>query len=334
MARRKRHFLRGATYHVMLRGNNGQSIFSAETDRYKFCLLIQEGVERYEHCVLAFCFMTNHVHLAIRVKNVTLSKICQNLAFRYTLHYNKQHKTIGHLFQGRFKSILIDSNRYLKELIRYIHLNPVRANLVNDPLDYRWSSHQAYMMQQEFTWLVRDEGLRKFGDLRENAVEAFYHFVVAGIGRNDGIDFKKGSSEGILGDEMFIEQMREETESGEDNKMFTTDLNTLISFVTGWYGIEAAMLQTPGIGREMAHIRAMTALLAKECNGVNLRELDTCFGRADSSMSQAALRLENRMLNSDALRSEFDELQAQLFLLETEMDDSCSERIAEVIYQI
>ena len=239
MGRRKRHFLHGATYHVMLRGNNGQSIFSSENDRYKFCLLIQEGIERYGHCILAFCFMTNHVHLAIRVKDVSLSKICQNLAFRYTRYYNWRHETIGHLFQGRFKSILIDSNRYFKELIRYIHLNPVRAKLVNDPLDYRWSSHQAYMMQQEFTWLARDDGLREFGDSRQVAIDTFHHFVGSGIGKENGIDFKKGCSKGILGDEMFIEQMRKETESAENNELFTIDLSALISAVTNWYGVQA-----------------------------------------------------------------------------------------------
>src|SRR3990172_12163731 len=144
MARRARHSSNGATYHVMLRGNNGQQIFSSNRERCQFCLLMQEGVERYGHQILAFCFMSNHVHLAVRIKDVSLSKICQNLAFRYTRFYNWQHKTIGHLFQGRFKSVLVGSNRYLKELIRYIHLNPVRARLVENPLDYQWSSHQAY----------------------------------------------------------------------------------------------------------------------------------------------------------------------------------------------
>lgn len=82
MASRMRHSFPGATFHVMLRGNNGQSIFSSDAERCRFCLLMQEGVERYGHRILAFCFMTNHVHLAIQLKEVSLSKICQNLAFR------------------------------------------------------------------------------------------------------------------------------------------------------------------------------------------------------------------------------------------------------------
>jgi putative transposase len=82
MSRRRRHSLLGAIYHVMMRGNNGQAIFSSDEERTKFCLLMQEGVERYGHKILAFCFMTNHIHLAIQLGEVSLSKVCQNLTFR------------------------------------------------------------------------------------------------------------------------------------------------------------------------------------------------------------------------------------------------------------
>ncbi len=312
MARRMRHSFPGRIYHVMLRGNNGQPIFSSDIERCRFCLLMQEGVERYGHQILAFCFMTNHVHLAIQLKDVSLSKICQNLAFRYTQFYNRGHHTRGHLFQGRFKSILLDGNRYLKELIRYIHLNPVRAMMVDDPLHYPWSSHQAYLMKQEFTWLARDGGLKNFGDSRKEALDAFNRFIIAGIGQDVGIDFKNGNSEGILGDDEFIEIIQEEIESGGINGRVTIDLKTLISVVTDWYAIDAEILLKPGIDRRISHIRAVTALLAKDAEGVSLLELSRFFGRSDSSMSQAAARLETRMYASDILKNEIDNLRAKL----------------------
>lgn len=312
MARRTRHFSPSATYHVMLRGNNGQPIFIAEADRCKFCLLMQEGVERYGHSILAFCFMNNHVHLAIQVQKVSLSKICQNLAFRYTRFYNWKYKTIGHLFQGRFKSILVDDNRYLKELIRYIHLNPVRANLVKDPFSYRWSSHKAYLTEQEFTWLARDTGLEKFGETRKEALQAFHDFVIAGIGKDDGLDFKRGDSEGILGDEMFIARSKNKTTNVMDENLYAIDLSTLLSIITEWYNVEVGMLQTPGVERRMAYIRSMGALLAREMEGISLNELDAFFRRTDGSMSQAASRLEARMHKSEAIKSEFERLQSHL----------------------
>jgi len=146
--------LPGGTYHVMLRGNDGQAIFFNNEDQCKMCLLIQEGVERFGHSVVAFCFMSNHIHLAIQVNQVDLSRIIQNLSFRYTRYVNLKQKRIGHLFQGRFKSILVDSNRYLKELVRYIHLNPVRAGIVSLPEQYQWSSHNTYLGASDLVWMA------------------------------------------------------------------------------------------------------------------------------------------------------------------------------------
>jgi len=300
----------------MLRGNNGQQIFSTEGERAHFCLLMQEGVERYGHQILAFCFMTNHVHLAIQLKDVPLSKICQNLAFRYTRFYNWRHKTIGHLFQGRFKSILVDTRLYLKELIRYIHLNPVRARLTENPLDYKWSSHQAYLMKQEYTWLARDVGLRLFGDFQQEAAIKFEQFVLSGIGLRDEIDFKRGMTQGIVGDDIFIKQVKQVEQANEDSctKPLVMDLQTLVSVVTRWFGVNSEILVAPGIERKPAHIRAVAAYLARDIKGVSLRELADFCGRADNSMSQAALRLEARMRGNHELVMEIEGIKKELSL--------------------
>jgi REP element-mobilizing transposase RayT len=274
---------------------------------------MQEGVERYGHQILAFCFMSNHVHLAIRVMNVPLSKIMQNLAFRYTRYYNWRHGVIGHLFQGRFKSVLVDSNRYLKELIRYIHLNPVRANLVDDPLKYRWSSHCAYLMKDEFVWLSKEEGLKQFGNSIQESMKTFHKFVMAGIGIECCIDFKKGISEGILGDDVFVEEIQERLDNRYQRDSLVIDLKTLISVVTCWYDIDEQTLRSNTLERRLSHIRAMTAVLAKETQGISLRQLEVYLGRADSTMSQAASRFEARMSQSETLRNEFQDIRTTLF---------------------
>ncbi|MBU0675034.1 MAG: transposase, partial [Proteobacteria bacterium] len=112
MARKPRIHYPGAFYHVMLRGNGGQNIFYSTADRSRFCLLMQEGVERYRHRIHAYCLMSNHVHLIIEVGTIPLSRIIQNLSFRYTRYINTKKKRIGHLFQGRYKSLLIDGDSY------------------------------------------------------------------------------------------------------------------------------------------------------------------------------------------------------------------------------
>jgi putative transposase len=188
---------------------------------------LQEGVEQYGHRILAFCFMSNHIHLAIQLGNVSISKIVQNLAFRYTRFFNWRHKTIGHLFQGRFKSVLVDSVSYLRELIRYIHLNPVRAKLVDNPTDYRWSSHRAYLMLEEYSWLSKEALLLRFGESLSEAITALNNFVLAGIGIEEEFHFEAGFSDGILGEDEFIKTMTMQSEE-ENNLQSVIDIETLI----------------------------------------------------------------------------------------------------------
>ncbi len=117
MARKPRLHVAGGLYHVMLRGNGGQAIFFADADRYHLYLLLQEGIERYGHRVHGFCCMSNHIHLAVQVADIPLAKIMQNLSFRYTRWINQRKKRVGHLFQGRYKAILVDAEGYLLQLV-------------------------------------------------------------------------------------------------------------------------------------------------------------------------------------------------------------------------
>jgi putative transposase len=177
MARKPRIHYPGALYHVILRGNARQDVFSDEKDRYRFYLLMQEGIERYGHRVLAFCLMTNHIHLALQVGEVSLSRIMQNLAFRYTRWVNWRLKRSGHLFQDRYKAVLVDADSYLLELGAYIHLNPVRASMVATPETYPWSSHRAYLGNELIPWLNTDYILSQFSETLSNARRQFVEFV-------------------------------------------------------------------------------------------------------------------------------------------------------------
>ena len=124
MARKPRVYYPGALYHVTLRGNAGQTIFFDNRDRIRFYLFLQEGIERFRHRIHAFCLMSNHLHLAIQVADIPLSRIIQNLSFRYTRWINWRRGQSGHLFRGRYKAVLVDADAYLLELTHYIHLNP------------------------------------------------------------------------------------------------------------------------------------------------------------------------------------------------------------------
>src|SRR5580765_8376046 len=138
MARKPRLHVSGGLYHVILRGNARQNVFFTAADRKYFFNLLAEGVGRFGYRVHAFCLMTNHLHLALQVGDVELSAGMKNLSFRYTRYLNTRLKRVGHVFQGRFKAFLVDQDRYGLALVRYLHLNPVRARMVKHAGAYAW----------------------------------------------------------------------------------------------------------------------------------------------------------------------------------------------------
>jgi len=202
MARKPRVHYPAAVYHVILRGNGGQEIFFSDEDCFRYYLLLQEGTERYGHQVHAFCLMTNHVHLAIQVREVGLARIMQNIAFRYTRWINGRHNRTGHLFQGRYKAVLIDANSYLLELTRYIHLSPVRSGMVRRPEDDSWSGHRAYLGLETILWLTTDWVLSLFSKRLSLARRAYTRFVHDGKHGAHQEEYHKGTEidSRILGD--------------------------------------------------------------------------------------------------------------------------------------
>ena len=164
MARKPRVHFTGALYHVMCRGNQGQAIFTDDQDRRRYLDLLRESQKRFGYRLFAYVLMDNHVHHLIQIDRRPLSKVMQNLLFRYTRYWNGRYKKTGHLFQGRYKAILCDKESYLLELIRYLHLNPVRSKIVVDPSAYRWSSHKAYLAGEANGWTAVEEVLPLCGE--------------------------------------------------------------------------------------------------------------------------------------------------------------------------
>jgi REP element-mobilizing transposase RayT len=285
------HYI-GAVYHVMVRGNCGQEIFSDDEDRCRFYLLLQEGVEKFGHRIHAFCLMSNHVHLAIQVGEKPLSRIMQHLCFRYTQWVNSRQKRVGHLFQGRYKAIVVDADVYLAELVRYIHLNPVRAKLVKDPEKYRWSGHSAYMGQETLPWLTTEWVLSQFAQRLKTARRRYDEFVTYGKAEGHREEFHKGTSGGrILGDDSFVERAHEKSELSEEK---SETLDEIIERVGKEYGLTEEEMSARGRQRHPAEARGMIAYLVREATGLSLTELARRMKRDVSTLSLAADKIMRR----------------------------------------
>jgi putative transposase len=292
MARKPRIHYPGAVYHVILRGNAGQEVFFSKADRARFYLLLQEGVARFGHRVHAFCLMGNHVHLAIQVDATPLSRIIQNVAFRYTGYLNRRKERTGHVFQGRYKALLIDADSYLLELVRYIHCNPVRAGIVALPGQYPWSSHRVYLGLETVPWLTTDWILSQFAGTEEKARALYATFVQDGISEERRGEFHQGTYEGrILGDDTFSEHSLARAAERFQRR---PGAGQIIAAVCAEYGITPETLAEPGKRQPAAAARAVAAYLVQEAEHLTLTELRGLLGRDITALSRAAERLRLR----------------------------------------
>jgi len=309
MARKSRIHYPGALYHVILRGNAGDPVFFDEADRCRFYLLLQEGTGRFGFRVHAFCCMTNHIHIALQVGEIPLSRIMQNLSLRYTAWINRRRHRTGHVFQGRYKALLIDGDAYLLELVRYIHLNPVRAGMVERPEDFHWSGHRAYLGAEVLPWLTSEWTLQLFSSDSTKGRKAYAVFVHEGLTEGRRPEFHSGSCEGrILGDDRFAENVLHRTNEDLPPARIPAILEALCTL----YGLTAEELRAPGKSRPASEGRALAALLVREAPQLSLSELGRHLNRDVAALSQAARRLAMQIAENPELAARRNALQKML----------------------
>lgn len=295
MARKPRIHVAGALYHVILRGNNGQPIFIDDKDRYRLQDLIAEGAKRFGYQLCGYCWMGNHIHAALQVGEISLSHAMHHLSFRYTRYFNWRHKRIGHLFQGRYKAILVDSDSYLLQLVRYIHMNPVRAKLVDDPAAWPWSSHRTYLGEEsQCSWLLTEAVLARFSTRMPRARDAYCRFMLTPEKMMSPLDFKRGNQKiPVLGDELFAHRMARKACGDCIRPQFRAV--QIVEAVCLAAGLSQEALCT---SRRMdcVHARAAAAHLVVTCGDGNLTALAQLLERDPSTVSRAATRYEGSAL--------------------------------------
>lgn len=214
MARPPRIQYAGAFYHIIVRGNQQQDIFLDDSDRNEYLNRISRYKDRCGFVLYAYVLMRNHVHLLIETPKEPISRIMQMINFTYTQYFNRKYHKVGHLFQGRYKSFLCDRDAYLSELIRYIHLNPVRAGATATPDQYPWSSHVAYI--SHYAGLVdTTRVLRMFSENPAQARKLYINFVNTALSQGKEDKFYTANEHEIVGSERFVEKVERELQSPE-----------------------------------------------------------------------------------------------------------------------
>jgi REP element-mobilizing transposase RayT len=191
----------GAVYHVTGRGNQQRTTFEDDADRELFLAVLERGVDRFDLVLHAYCLMGNHYHLLVETPTAGLGRAMRDLNGVYTQAFNRRHRTVGHLFQGRYRAILVERDEHLLELARYVVLNPVRAGLCKSADAYRWSSYRATAgLEPVPRYLTVDWLLSQLAGRPARARERYRAFVAEGIGADPFADLRGV----VLGDDEFV----------------------------------------------------------------------------------------------------------------------------------
>lgn len=217
MARPLRIEYDGAVYHVTARGNERKPIFKDDKDRLLFFDIMNQIKKRYNWLCHTYCLMNNHYHLMIETPDGNLSHGMRQLNGVYTQAFNKKHKRVGHIFQGRYKAILIQKESHLLEVCRYVVLNPVRARAVKKPERWKWSSYNSIAGREKpESFLTTEWILGQFGSDREIAERRYCEFIKEGETKESIWEEVKGQS--FLGEDKFVEKLLKYTKENEQIK--------------------------------------------------------------------------------------------------------------------
>lgn len=300
MPRKPRIHFPGAVYHVMLRGNAGDPVFFNDQDRFRFYLFLQQAIEKFHCRIHGFCLMDNHIHLIVQVAEIPLARVMQNISLRYTKWINYSQGRTGHLFQGRYKALLIDADAYLLQLVSYVHLNPVRAGMTTVPEQYRWSGHLAYLGRGEIPWLTTDWVLSQFSPNLTSARQGYEEYVLNHLEEGKQAKYHSGTVEGIiLGEDHFAEEALRHAACDMTPRYTVADI---VSGICQAYSVDIEQLRAPGKQRPFTEARALAACMVLEAPHLTLTELGKKLNRTVVPLGRAARKLAQRIEKDPELR--------------------------------
>ena len=302
----------GAFYHVYSRGNQKQTIFFSDEDRYFFLKILRDANERLGGTVHLYCLMDNHYHLALETPEANLSLFMHFVNSAYSVYLNTKYGRCGHLFQGRFKAILVQADTYARTLAIYIHGNPVRNGMVDRPEHYSWSSCQDYYgMRKSPSWLTLSVIMRSFGDSPEILRFEHERYLRAAGDSTLEKDLKNASKVGIWGDVDFIDKIRraylkDRIEKPDDELCELKRLRVRPELAR----IEAELDRELGAKNRLA--KKCTIFLAHKHASYKLREIGDYFGISPTAVSVSFRKTAKEVMSNDTLHRVVEMVQSRL----------------------
>ncbi len=325
MARPLRVEFEGALYHLTGRGNARQRIFADAKDCARFVESLAESLRRYEVALHAYVLMGNHYHLIAETRRPNLGRWMHWLTTAYTVYFNRRHHRTGHLFQGRYKSIVVDAEGYLLSLSRYVHLNPVRGKVIGrgDPVERRqrlrtwhWSSYRGYSgLATAEPWVSQERVLGEIGGAVKERRSRYRRFVEEGLLREIESPWEAVRWQIALGQENFLQRLKDHVEKKAQAHRELPALRQLrrrpeaqriLDCVARVYGCSTKELLQPGTRGNEA--RAVAMVLVWDCCGRSLKEMCELFGGVGYTAVAQMIRRTREKDRKGTLRFKLDTL--------------------------
>jgi REP element-mobilizing transposase RayT len=310
MARPLRITYPGAFYHITSRGNEKKDIFTNERDKEKFIEYLESATQRYSAVIHIYCLMNNHYHLLLETPIGNLPQIMRHINGAYTNYFNTKWKRSGHLFQGRYKAILVDVDEYAKVLSRYIHLNPVRAEMVQTPEEYNWSCYQYYIGKKKPPeWIRTDFILGYFGSRRSAAQRGYQRYVNQLVNSEYENPLNEVVGSCLLGSQGFIEHIKDTYISSILSNKEIPAINEL----TDKLSIQDIVNTVEAIFTKHTELKRNVKIhLCRRHTSEKLKTIGAYFGIGESAVCQASRRLLKLMNEDKGLQKTITKVERKL----------------------
>lgn len=331
MARPLRIQYPGAYYHVMNRGNRREDIFITDTDRRSFVDALADSCELFSVKLIAYVLMANHFHLLVQTAHANLSEFMRHFLVTYTVRFNRRHGRSGHIFQGRFKSFLVEKDEYLLPLSRYIHLNPIRPGQFKDTdiqnksdslTKYPWSTYPGYCYLRkrdkyiDYSWLLNTY----FGEDSAQGRRRYRAYVQQGIEGEIENPFEEVVHQSILGTQSFVKWVKKKLPREKQREI--PSLRKLQHDISAQHIIEqvarAGQVQTEELldrKTRLKELRQMAMELSYRYSNEKQGEIGAIFGVDYSTVSQSRARLRAKLKKSRKLNKQFEQFKQQVINL-------------------
>ena len=292
----------GAFYHVYARGNRRQPIFSLDEDRHYFMKVLREAQARLGILIHVYCLMDNHYHLVVETPEANLSQSVHYINASYAIYFNKKREVCGHLFQGRFRAILIQADKYVRNLTIYIHGNPVRKKIVERPEQFLWSSCGAYYgLVKPPRWLRTAVIMGVFGGSSENLRAEHERHLHAANGAAIEKELRNAARIGILGEEDFLDMIRrsylkEKMDNPDGDLIELKRLRPRPSLS------EIERQISSELGRKNRLVRKCVILLARKEAHFKLKEVGEYFGISPAAVSVSYRKTVKETASNETLQ--------------------------------